>query len=412
MALPPPPADDTSLSRDASPERTAPFAWSDITSSAIVAGIVAVVVGYAGPTVIVFKVAQSANLSDEVVASWLWSYSIASGIVTILASWLTRQPLIMAWSTPGIAFLVHALHGVPFSDAVGAFLISNAIIFLIGSLGWFRRIIDIIPLSTAAALNAGILMPFALQAIAGAQVRPGLVLPMIAVFFLVRMISPRWAVASVVLTGFLICKSQGLFSGHSFAIDFAMPVFTAPTFTLDAAINIAFPLTVLALTGQYLPGFAVLRGFGYAPDTDRIVRYCGLASMIAAPFGTHNINPSSMIAGIVASPEAAQDPGKRYVAAITAGFVYLLFGSLAAAFVKLFIALPSEAIMTLAGVSLLAAIANSMKTAFAQEEKDILTPAVVFVAALSNFEVFSIGSSFWAILIGLVLSSLAKWRRQ
>lgn len=382
---------------------------SDFTVSALVAGIVAIVVGYAGPTVIVFKVAQSAGLSDAVVASWLWSYSIASGVVTILASWITRQPLIMAWSTPGIAFLVYALQGVPFSDAIGAFLISNFVILAIGLLGWFRKIIDLIPMSTAAALNAGILMPFALQAITGARVEPILVLSMIATFFLVRIVSPRWAVAAVLVVGFGLCIVMGKFASEGLRLSFTTPVFTMPNFTLEAAINIAVPLTVLALTGQYLPGLTVLRSFGYQPDGDRVIRYCSIVSLLAAPFGTHNINPSSMIAGIVAGPEAGADPSKRYVAAMVAGVVYIIFGSLAASFVMLFAALPAEAIMALAGIALLAAIANSLKTAIEQEKADMITPTVVFVVAMSKFEIFSIGSPFWAIVIGLSLSATAKW---
>jgi len=162
----------------------------DFSGSALIAGIVAIIVGYAGPTVIVFEVAKNANLSDAVVASWLWSYSIASGVATIYASYVTRQPLIMAWSTPGIAFLVFSMQGVPFSDAIGAFIVSNLIILGIGLLGWFQKIIDMIPISTASALNAGILLPFALQAIIGAKVEPVIVLTMFATFFVVRTISP------------------------------------------------------------------------------------------------------------------------------------------------------------------------------------------------------------------------------
>ena len=97
--------------------------FSDISTSAFIAGIVAIIVGYAGPTVIVFQVAEKAALTDAQIASWLWSYSIGSAIVTIYASWKTRQPLIMAWSTPGIAFLVFALEGTEFSAAIGAFLV-------------------------------------------------------------------------------------------------------------------------------------------------------------------------------------------------------------------------------------------------------------------------------------------------
>ena len=265
-------------------------------------------------------------------------------------------------------------------------------------------------MSTAAALNAGILMPFALQAITGAEIEPVIVLSMFLTFFVVRLVSARWAVAAVMVVGFIGCLllDRAEFTDLSFAL--AVPVFTAPTFELGAIVNIAIPLTVLALTGQYLPGFTVVRSYGYAPDSDRVVRMCSIASLFAAPFGCHNINPSSMIAGIVAGPEADADPARRYTAAIVAGVVYLIFGSLAASFVMLIAALPSEAIMALAGLSLLAAIANSLKTAIEQEERDIITPTVVFVVAISDFEILSIGSPFWAIVIGFVLSLTTRLR--
>jgi len=48
--------------------------WSDFSLSAVIAGIIAIVVGYAGPTVLVFQVAQNAALSDAQVTSWLWAY--------------------------------------------------------------------------------------------------------------------------------------------------------------------------------------------------------------------------------------------------------------------------------------------------------------------------------------------------
>lgn len=220
---------------------------------------------------------------------------------------------------------------------------------------------DSIPMSVAAALNAGILMPFALQAITGGETEPEIVVVIIATFFVVRLFSVRWAVAAVLFAGFLACVILGKadFSEVEFAL--VIPVFTAPTFDLNSIINISIPLTVLALTGQYLPGLAVVKSYGYNPKSDTIVKMCHVASIISAPFCCHNINPSSMIAGIVAGPEANSDPTKKYWAAIVAGIVYILFGTLATSFVLLFLALPREAIMALAGLSLLAAITQYAK---------------------------------------------------
>jgi benzoate membrane transport protein len=384
--------------------RTSAPRLSDFSLSAGIAGFVAIVVGYAGPTVLVFQVAQTANLTDAQVTSWLWAYSIASGVTTIIASLVTRQPLIMAWSTPGVAFLVIGMQDVAFEAAIGAFLVSNLFILAIGLVGIFRRLMSVIPMSVAAALNAGILMPFALDAIGSVRSGPEIAVPMILTFFVVRHLSQRWAVAAVFVVGLGLCLALGRLDTDILALEFARPILTLPVFQWEAIVNIAIPLTVLALTGQYLPGLTVLRAFGYNPDSDFVVRLCGIGSLLAAPFCCHNINPSSMIAGIVAGPEAHENPDRRYWAAVSAGGVYLLFGSLAGSFILLFAALPSEAILVLAGVSLLAAIAASLKAAVENAGSDLLVPTVVFAIAVSDFQFLAIGSAFWAIVIGLALS--------
>ncbi|MGI2030362.1 benzoate/H(+) symporter BenE family transporter [Endozoicomonas acroporae] len=379
------------------------FRLKDFSVPALVAGVIAIIVGYAGPTVLVFQVAQSAGLTDAQVTSWLWAYSIASGVTSILASALTRQPLIMAWSTPGIAFLVLGLQGVPFNEAIGAFIVSNILILIVGITGIFRRIIDSVPMSVAAALNAGILLPFALNAIGSINTAPEIAIPMIVLFFIVRLFSQRWAVAAVFLLGIALCVYQGSMDTDTLKLQLAEPVFTYPEFGLEAIINISIPLTVLALTGQYLPGLSAMRSFGFKTNSDLVVKISSVASIIAAPFCCHNINPSSMIAGIVAGPDAHEDLDRRYWAAIVAGIVYIIFGTLAGTFVLLFSSLPIEAVHVLAGVSLLAAIAGSLKTAIHEDKSDCVVPIVVFSIAISDLTIFSIGPAFWAILIGLVL---------
>lgn len=373
------------------------------------AGLVAVVVGYAGPTVLVFQVADSASLSDAQVASWLWAYSIASGVTTIVGSWWLRMPIITAWSTPGVAFLMTSLASVSYAEAIGAFLISNLIILVVGALGLLQRLIRWIPLPIASALNGGILVGFATHLVGSFESAPALVGGMVLTYFVVRRYSPRWSVAAVLLAGTILCLAFGMLDTSSLQLSLAEPVLTMPVFTVEAFVNIAIPLTVLALTGQYLPGFAVLKTAGYEPPVNRVVSLCGAGSMLVAPFGCHNINPSSMIAAIVAGPEAHPDRDRRYVAAICAGFVYLVFGSLATTFVALFGSLPVEAIAALAGLALLTAISGSFSAAFSGNGTS-LAPLVVFVVAASGLTLFGIGAAFWAIVIGIAMHHLFEHR--
>ena len=70
----------------------------DWSLSAAVAGILASTMGYAGPLVILFQVAESANLSSEVLTSWIWGMSIASGLLCGWFSLRYRMPLLFAWN--------------------------------------------------------------------------------------------------------------------------------------------------------------------------------------------------------------------------------------------------------------------------------------------------------------------------
>jgi len=148
---------------------------TDFSLQALVSGVVAVVVGYAGPTVLVFSVAESAHISNDHVVSWLWSYSIMAGLTTIIGSLLCRIPIITAWSTPGIAFLISSMKGVSFSDAIGAFIVSNILISLIGFLGLLEKIMKLIPLPLASALNGGILLYFGFKVISYLKTDPFIV---------------------------------------------------------------------------------------------------------------------------------------------------------------------------------------------------------------------------------------------
>ena len=75
----------------------------------VVAGLISVIVNYGGTFILVFQAAKVAGLSPELTASWVWSISIGVGVTGIILSWLTREPIITAWSTPAAAFLVTAL---------------------------------------------------------------------------------------------------------------------------------------------------------------------------------------------------------------------------------------------------------------------------------------------------------------
>jgi benzoate membrane transport protein len=53
-------------------------------------------------------------------------------VTGLFLSWVSREPIITAWSTPAAAFLVVALSATPYAEAVGAYIISAAAFVLLG----------------------------------------------------------------------------------------------------------------------------------------------------------------------------------------------------------------------------------------------------------------------------------------
>ena len=78
----------------------------DSTLSTFIAPFIANLAGYGGPLAIVIGAAQAGMLTTEQTTSMLCILSITFGLASLVLSYLTRAPIITAWSTPGAAFLI------------------------------------------------------------------------------------------------------------------------------------------------------------------------------------------------------------------------------------------------------------------------------------------------------------------
>ncbi len=108
------------MSTPATTTRTRPDLRRDASLSAVLAGFITVAISYAGPLLVMLEAARAAGLSSQLTASWVWAISVGSGLVCLVMSWGTMQPVMVAWSIPGAALLITSLGGYRFSDAVGA----------------------------------------------------------------------------------------------------------------------------------------------------------------------------------------------------------------------------------------------------------------------------------------------------
>jgi benzoate membrane transport protein len=372
---------------------------ADGSVSAVAAGFLAVLISYAGPLVIFFQAAQAAHVPDAMVASWVWAISIGAAVSGIYASWRWKAPMVTAWSAPGTALLVSLFPGLSLNEAVGAYITAAMVILLIGVSGTFDRLMRLIPRGIAAGMMAGILFQFGAHAFAAAETAPVLAFSMIGAYVLGRRWWPRYCIVVVLLTGVALAVALGQTHFNGVSLQLAHRIFIAPRWTLGSTLSLAIPLVVVSLTGQFLPGMAVLRGSGYDTPARPIMTATSVVSIAVAFFGGITIVIAAITAALCTGRDAHDDPAKRYVAGIANGVFYLLGGTFAGAIVMLFAALPKPFVAILAGLALIGAIASNVMGTI-QDEAHREAAIITFLATASGLTLFGLGSAFWGIVIG------------
>ncbi|MCL2310187.1 MAG: benzoate/H(+) symporter BenE family transporter [Proteobacteria bacterium] len=377
----------------------------DFSASAVVAGLIAVVVAYAGPLAIVFQAAEAGHLTPVQLSSWLWAISIGGGVTGLYLSLRYRAPVITTWSTPGAALLVTGLAEYSYADAIGAYLFSALLITLLGATGLFSRIMNRLPTGVIAAMLAGILFRFGVGVFSSLEQLPALVLPMVLAYLIGRRWWPRYSIVVTLVVGFALSFGLGKLAFQGFPAALAVPQWTWPHFSFSAMIGLGIPLCFVAMASQNAPGFAVLRTAGYDTPINPLVTTTGLASLLLAPFGAHGINLAAITAAICTGPEAHPQPTRRYVAGVACAAFYLLIGSFGATVAGFFSSLPSALIASLAGLALFSSLANSLGAAFSGENRR--EPALItFLVTASGISFFGIGAAFWGLALGLAADGL------
>jgi benzoate membrane transport protein len=384
----------------------------DFSPSTVVAGFVAVLVGYTSSVAIIFQATVALGATPEQTASWLWALGLGMGVTTLLLSLWTRQPVLTAWSTPGAALLASSA-GVAMPEAIGAFIVCGLLMVWAGASGWFEKLMDRIPVAIASALLAGVLAKFGLDAVFSVRTAPELVLAMAVAFVAGRRWWPRYAVPGVLLAGIAVALIQGRlnFDGVDAAHVFALPVWTTPAFSWHAAIGVALPLFIVTMASQNLPGVAAQRASGYQTPVSASIAVTGAATTLLAPFGGYAFNLAAITAAICMGREAHEDPARRYTAAAAAGLFYVLIGLAGGAVAMLLAAFPRELVAAIAGLALLGTIGGALAAALKDEghrDAAILT----FLVCLSGISAFGIGAAFWGVVAGGVATLAANWRRR
>ncbi|WP_102798219.1 benzoate/H(+) symporter BenE family transporter [Bowmanella denitrificans] len=382
----------------------------DLSLSAVSAGLVAVLVGFASSVAIVFQAAQAAGADQAMMVSWIFALGLGMGLTCIGFSWYYKAPVITAWSTPGAALLATSLLGVPITQAIGAFLFSALLTLLLGLSGGFDRLMRRIPTSIASAMLAGILLQFGLSVFLSLQSEPWLVGLMLATYLLGKRWLPRYTIILVLAVGLTACLVLNKMDLNALNLSISQPVLVWPEFDFGVLLGVGLPLFIVTMTSQNIPGVATLRASGYEQvPVSPVLTGTGITALLLAPFGGFAFNLAAITAAICTGPESHPDSKKRYIAGLSAGFFYVLAGLGGASVVALFTALPTALVASLAGLALIGTIGASLSAAVAEvQERD--AALICFLLTASGVSFFGIGAAFWGLVGGMLTLLLTRAR--
>ena len=377
----------------------------------LLSGFVAVLVGYASSAAIIWQAAVAAGASTAQIAGWMSALGLALGASTLILTLWYRAPVLTAWSTPGAALLVTGLQGLTLPEAIGVFIIANALIVLCGVTGLFARLMQVIPHSLAAAMLAGILLRFGLQAFASLNDPFLLCGGMLLAWLILKRIAPRYAVIAALVAGAVIALLEGDIVTSSLAMAPVLPTFIAPQFSLAYSLGIAVPLFLVTMASQNAPGVATMKAAGYDVPVSPLIIVTGVLALLFSPFGVYSICIAAITAAICQSPEAHPDAAKRWLAAAAAGVFYLLAGIFGSSITGVMAALPASGIQMLAGLALLGTISGSLYQALSHEsERD--AAVVTFLATASGLTLWGVGSAFWGLIAGGICYTVLRLARR
>ena len=390
---------------------TAPaFSMRALPASAFSSAAVATVIGFGGTVALVVQAGQALGADAGQIGSMVTALCLGIGAPGALLSWRLKIPVVLAWSTPAAALLAASTLGLSWPTAIGAFIFAALLMILTALIPALGRLAARIPAAVASAMLAGVLLPFVLRLFKVVPDETALVVGLIAVFLIFRRLWPTWALPAVLAAAFVVLAMRGQLALPAGTDLFGHLEPVAPVFDWKAAVSLGFPLFLVTLAAQNLPGLVVLQSAGYPPPANRLILSTGVASLLIAPFGGHGVNLAAITAAICTGPDAHPDVAKRWIVGVIYGGLYLVVALFAAPLAGLFIAMPPAVLAAVTGLALIAPLTGALQNMMmdvGSRESAVLT----FAATASGLTLFGVGSAFWGLAVGFAALAAMRWIR-
>ena len=361
-----------------------------------------------GPVAIILAVGSNGGLSQEEIASWIFGVFFFNGLITLLFSWLYRQPLVFFWTIPGTVIVGQSLTHLTFPQVIGAFYATGLLMLVLGASGWVKRFMQLVPMPIVMGMVAGVFLRFGLELVRAVFADTLIVGPMVAIWLVLSAI-PRLGrrippIIGALLVGALTTILLRRFDATA-TLEFELirPVIQAPVWSIAAMVELVVPLAITVLVVQNGQGFAILSAAGHRPPINAVTVACGIGSVIAAIVGGVSSCLTGPTNAIVVS---SGEPRRQYSAAMFVGCLALVFGLLAPTFTRLLLASPKSLVVALAGLAMLRVLQMAFNTAF--KERFSLGALLAFLVTVADVPLLNVGAAFWGLVAGLAISWLLE----
>ncbi len=380
----------------------------DIGPQYVVNGMIGLLFAATGPVAVILAVGVQGGLDQRQIASWIFGVFFLNGILTVLACWVYRQPLAFMWTIPGSVLIGPALGHLTLAEVVGAYVVTGALILVVGLTGWIRSAMAAIPMPIVMGMVAGVFLGFGTGLVRAVTDDVAVAAPMVVVFLVLT----AWTAAArkvppmvgALLAGVLAVALTGSFRFEADGASWlAAPLLVAPAWSWQAMLELVVPLAITVIVVQNGQGVAVLRNAGHDAPVNVATVLCGVWSLLAAAVGavsTCLTGPTNALLTVSGERQ------RQYTAGIACGVLAMMFGALAPLFTKLMLATPPAFVATLGGLAMLRALQAAFVAAFGG--RFTLSALVTFVVTASGITVLNIGGPFWGLVAGFGVACLVE----
>lgn len=377
--------------------------FQDLNQRNIAAGLVSGIFIITGPVALILEGAANGQFTMTQTILWVFSVYFFGGLFGIILPLYYRMPIVGGHSISAVAFLATVTTQFTFHELVGAYIISGLLMLLIGWLGFFSKLMKLVPKEIIAAMLAGMITKYMVNYVVSSTqfIAVGIV-ALVAFLAFSRWRTRIPPVLAAIIAAFVVLLLTYPFASAGASQGLVLPQIQMPEFNLLSFISVSIPLALLVLSNDAAVGLGALEQNRYKPPVNRIITLSGVFSVIASFFGGQSSNIAGM-ASAICSDEVAGPRDKRYMGAVVSGVLLLLFGLFAWKLVPLIQILPEEFIAIIVGFSLIGVFGNSLTTGFSKPTMKV-SAAFAFMIALSNITIWNISAPVWSLLVGSLIA--------